>query len=240
MKLLVISDIHSNIDGLEALWQNVQGADEIWCIGDVVDYGPFPAEVIDWLQEKQAVCVRGNHDEKVCKAYRRKETGSDVALLSWAEHNAGQLQERHVRYLEGLPWYRVMERDGCRYGLSHMYERYTYHELQSLYQYRRFWHEELGSPQDPSQQSCLLFGHTHRLGVHWLSATERWLNPGSVSYRRPDDPDKTAHGIVITEGQPVMHRVPYDRRRLWQVTEAIPLQGPERDVAQVFFQEKGW
>ena len=39
-----------------------------------------------------------------------------------------------------------------------------------------------------------------------------WLNPGSASYRRPDDPDKTAHYVTITDGEICLKQIPYDRK----------------------------
>ncbi len=39
-----------------------------------------------------------------------------------------------------------------------------------------------------------------------------WLNPGSASYRRPDDPDKTAHYATITDGEIRLKQIPYDRK----------------------------
>lgn len=57
----------------------------------------------------------------------------------------------------------------------------------------------------------MIFGHTHRQCIHVLDQHMLWLNPGSVSYRRPDDPDKTAHYAVIENGEIRLCQVPYDR-----------------------------
>ena len=51
MKLLIISDIHGNIDALEAVWAADGWADQIYCAGDLTDYGVFPKQVIAWLKE---------------------------------------------------------------------------------------------------------------------------------------------------------------------------------------------
>jgi predicted phosphodiesterase len=60
MKLLVISDIHSNYEALVGV-RHAEEPDEIWCLGDLVDYGPEPAEVVQWVRHHVDHCVLGNH-----------------------------------------------------------------------------------------------------------------------------------------------------------------------------------
>ena len=64
MKRALISDIHSNIESLEAVLADIraQGITEIFCLGDLVGYGPNPREVIDEIS-KCKVCLLGNHDQ---------------------------------------------------------------------------------------------------------------------------------------------------------------------------------
>lgn len=64
MKRALISDIHSNIEALEAVLADIrdQGVSEIYCLGDLVGYGPNPREVIDEVR-KCKVCLLGNHDQ---------------------------------------------------------------------------------------------------------------------------------------------------------------------------------
>ena len=54
----------------------------------------------------------------------------------------------------------------------------------------------------------MVFGHTHRQCVHILGDGMEWLNPGSVSYHRLDDPDKDARYMVITDGSIKMRSLP--------------------------------
>jgi putative phosphoesterase len=60
LKIVIISDIHGNLAALNALPE--RDFDELWCIGDLVDYGPSPHEVVEWVRQQAAVVVRGNHD----------------------------------------------------------------------------------------------------------------------------------------------------------------------------------
>src|SRR5271163_234051 len=61
----IISDIHSNLEALQAVLQDIEGQriSEIYCLGDVVGYGPNPRECIDLVMEKCKVVLLGNHDQ---------------------------------------------------------------------------------------------------------------------------------------------------------------------------------
>ncbi|MBX5489961.1 MAG: metallophosphoesterase family protein [Chloroflexi bacterium] len=62
MRVAVLSDIHSNLAALEAVLADAGAVDAVWCLGDVVGYGPDPNECIERLRELHAVCIVGNHD----------------------------------------------------------------------------------------------------------------------------------------------------------------------------------
>ena len=64
MRFLILSDIHSNLEALEAALQRAQGQyDRIICCGDLVGYGPNPNEVTARIRELGPVVVRGNHEK---------------------------------------------------------------------------------------------------------------------------------------------------------------------------------
>lgn len=62
MRVLLIADIHANFVALEAVVQDAGPVDVIWCLGDVVGYGPRPNECCAWVEEHADVTVVGNHD----------------------------------------------------------------------------------------------------------------------------------------------------------------------------------
>ncbi len=65
MKRALISDIHGNFEALTAVLDDIrqQGISEIFCLGDVIGYGPNPVECLDMVRRKCAVCLLGNHDQ---------------------------------------------------------------------------------------------------------------------------------------------------------------------------------
>lgn len=213
MKILVISDIHSNIYALRAVWERESDADLVVCAGDFVDYGTTPKEVIAWAREHDVRGVCGNHDRHLIDVYR---SGNYRALppeeFKWVHDNCRKLAEEDVAWLESLPEVLELEVDGILYTVRHMYRGYD------VIEHMGAWREYLrGFSQADSEEKRphrLVFGHRHRRCVHCLADDALWLNPGSVSYRRPDDPDKTAHYIVIEDGDIRLCSVEYDRTPL--------------------------
>lgn len=65
MKRALISDIHGNLEALNAVLDDIrqQGISEIYCLGDVIGYGPNPVECLDMVRRKCAMCLLGNHDQ---------------------------------------------------------------------------------------------------------------------------------------------------------------------------------
>ena len=62
MRALIISDIHSSLEALEAVLAVAPQYDAVWNLGDIVGYGPNPNEVVDLARKLGGIVVRGNHD----------------------------------------------------------------------------------------------------------------------------------------------------------------------------------
>src|ERR1041385_8673177 len=64
MRVAVISDIHANYHALEAVLEaiDLESPDEIWCLGDLVGYGPRPNRCCRAVAARASVCLGGNHD----------------------------------------------------------------------------------------------------------------------------------------------------------------------------------
>ena len=63
MKTLVISDVHANLDALNAVLESAGEVESVLCLGDIVGYGPDPNECIERLSTlPNLTCIMGNHD----------------------------------------------------------------------------------------------------------------------------------------------------------------------------------
>lgn len=207
MRILLISDIHANICALEAIEQH-ERFDDVWCCGDLVDFGPFPAEVLQWMQAHHARCVLGNHDAHLLTLTKDAcRCAHDSRAWTWAHHNFEQLTSDMLDYLRSLPRTLTFTADGIAYQMQHQYDE-GYGIVEALSLFDRFWQGEC------APERRMLFGHTHRRCVHLLGEGALWINPGSVSYRKEDDPDKRAHYMIIEDGHIHFGAVSYDRGRL--------------------------
>jgi len=86
VKRAIVSDIHGNLDALESVLSDIadQSIDEIYCLGDVVGYGPQPRECIDRVMEMDA-CILGNHDQGALFAPEGFSAGAEKAIF-WTRH----------------------------------------------------------------------------------------------------------------------------------------------------------
>lgn len=99
---MILSDIHGNIDALQAVLADAAGEyDEIHCLGDLVGYGAAPGEVIAWVRDNTASCVRGNHD-RACNSMDDLEFFNPIARASvmWTHRT---LDENDRAWLASLP-----------------------------------------------------------------------------------------------------------------------------------------
>jgi predicted phosphodiesterase len=84
MQVAVISDIHANFPALTAVLGGIDetGVDEIWCLGDLVGYGPDPDACVAAVNARAAVCLAGNHDMVVTDAIDIAVFASDAGTAA--------------------------------------------------------------------------------------------------------------------------------------------------------------
>ncbi|MCL4534488.1 MAG: metallophosphatase family protein [Bacteroidetes bacterium] len=101
MRVAVIGDVHSNAAAFQAVIDDFGTIDEVWCLGDLVGYGPAPNECIDLLRQMRYLCVAGNHDWAAVERISTRDFNPDAATA--AQWTATQLTQDNRRFLEGLP-----------------------------------------------------------------------------------------------------------------------------------------
>jgi diadenosine tetraphosphatase ApaH/serine/threonine PP2A family protein phosphatase len=228
VKIAIISDLHSNREALDAVFEHIdtqEGLDDIYCLGDVVGYGPEPEYCVDLVRERCELCLMGNHDEALCRDasdFNPHARGAIDFTRQRMQPNwySGSEKKARWKYLKELP-------------LVHTEGRFV------------FVH---GSPRDPVREYVLstdgflnpdklraifdsfegvaVGGHTHHPGVHddelrfhGLNGTDtltldiptgrKWfVNVGSVG--QPRDSDNRACYAVLEDERVTWHRVPYD------------------------------
>jgi diadenosine tetraphosphatase ApaH/serine/threonine PP2A family protein phosphatase len=115
MRYAIFTDIHANLEALEAVLEKIdeiageKPIDQIWFLGDLVGYGPNPNECITTLRERTDVIIAGNHDWAAVGKIDLEDFSS-AARIS-AEWTAEQLTEEHRAFLADLP--ERLELDEC-------------------------------------------------------------------------------------------------------------------------------
>jgi len=225
MRALIISDIHANLEALEAVLAGAPEHDVVWNLGDTVGYAANPNEVIERIHAIKSISIRGNHDRACCSPAENDDF-SPIAdrAVQWTR---GVLTPENLHWLESLPAGPVSP--GAQ-GVSCVHGSPVHED------------EYLVSADDASiafqaaGERITFFGHTHmqvgfasdnhelitlgplyssdedadeyelplRLGIRYL------LNPGSTG--QPRDGDWRAAFAIYDEERAVFtwHRAPYD------------------------------
>ena len=101
MRIGIISDIHANYAALRAVLEQIGELDALWCMGDLVGYGPQPNECIGAMLEYPHLCIPGNHDWGMLGRLEEDDFNRDArAVLEWTRKT---LAPSHIEYLEALP-----------------------------------------------------------------------------------------------------------------------------------------
>jgi len=243
MRTLIISDIHANLPALDAVIEDAGSFGQVWCLGDVVGYGPDPNECIQRIASLPGIrCVKGNHDAAILGDIPVQAFNYEArASLRWLQ---SELHPENKLWLGELP--ERLELEGVT--LAHASPRNPVWEyIMDI----RAAEENMG---EFATRVCLV-GHTHFPCLFQLEAKtpdtirrsllpedkpfsleeKSILNPGSVGQPRDNDP-RAAYLIFDDEDQRwTFRRVPYD---IQQVQERILAAGlPQRHAARL---AAGW
>ena len=249
MKILLISDAHSNIDALRTVEQKEKSWDEVWFLGDMLDFGFFPHETITWMREHNARAVMGNHDYELLNLIdSRKPINPANQATSFAEHNCALLTDEDVEYLRTLKDDLVLEADGVKYYLTHCYfedseqrAKQEFVDFCTCDAFENVWREKVGEPQR-GQKRRILYGHTHQCMILCVRDSTMFVNPGSLSYRVGPDVGycKGSDYMVIEDGEIYLRHTDYETEHLLKLAEDSSLTGFSRQCAFEFFGQERW
>jgi len=224
----LISDIHGNLEALEAVLREIrhQGVDEVWCLGDIVGYGPDPVGCADLVRKNCSLVLMGNHDWALLNSpvgFNTLATAMIYKTKEWMRvtDNSTEDDKNRWNFLSQLPL--SAERDGL--FLVHASPRAELSEyiLPSDVAHDPAKFDEIFSMVD---RLCVV-GHSHvpccitedlelrtikgeGLTVE-LDDRKRIVNIGSVG--QPRDGDNRACFATLNERVVRYTRVPYDYRR---------------------------
>lgn len=201
MKILIISDIHGNIAALNAIREN---ADMVFCLGDMVNYGPYPGECIKKIRGMTDKIVRGNHDHAI-----GNNLGCGCSEKYSELSNAGKgftiatLNNDEKSFLGNLPLTLNLQSAGKRFFFSHASPSGDLHK----YLRPNVKDAEFITESEGITANVVFLGHTHLPMVREINGIT-YINPGSVG--QPRDGIPLASYAVWEDGRIEIKRVSYD------------------------------
>ncbi len=217
MRIAIVSDIHANLQAWNAVWLDLKSlkADRILCLGDMIGYGPNPAEVLEALHASADEMILGNHEAALC-GYLDPVHFNPMAqaCLEWTR---SALSPAAVSWLRDLPLSLAADSFRCAHGDFGRPDQFDYviDPADALASWRAV------------PESLLFVGHSHTPGLFLLGPSgtphridlqdfllepgKRFLvNCGSVGHPRDGDV-RASYCLYDTRQQAVYaRRVPYD------------------------------
>lgn len=218
MRYAILADIHANLAALMAVLDDIEGkggVDEVWCLGDIVGYGPEPAECIKLLRMFNPVCVSGNHDlgaagmldlalfnplaAEVCRWTAEKLNAAELLYLS---ELPAVIKKGDFTLVHGSPRDPAME-----YIISTVIAERNFEAYDTKYCLAGHTHAPVAYRQKDGGVASVVL----KAGIGLVTKEHRIIiNPGAVGQPRDGDP-RASYGIYDSEGQMFrLYRVDYD------------------------------
>ena len=220
MRYLVVADIHSNMEALQAVIRHAAshgGFEKIWCLGDIVGYGPDPGACIDLLRSYPLAAVSGNHDLASIDVLPLDDFNPYAkAAVLWTRE---QLSSEHREYLRDNPLRWEEESATLLHGTPRdpIWEYFLPSVMSNA---------DVAESFQQFSTRCCLVGHSHipflciEEGAQFfglqegqqtlLSGARCVMNPGSVGQPRDGD-SRAAYALYDADAASLTHhRVPYD------------------------------
>ncbi|NDJ51816.1 MAG: metallophosphoesterase family protein [Chloroflexi bacterium] len=234
MRYLIISDIHANLTAFETVLADAGQLgvdyDFVWCLGDVVGYGPDPNECVELLRTLPHLCLAGNHDWAALGRLDIRTFNADARkAVDWTRKT---LTEENLGYLEALPITFVLEDFTLAHGsprepvweyiLDPLIASLNFPHFQTDFCLVGHTHTPIifrvindkgeSEPVTPNYNERTAIGNErHREIVQLKEAdTRQIINPGSIGQPRDSDP-RAAYAMLDTELLTwEFRRIPYD------------------------------
>lgn len=216
-KIAVFSDVHGNLPPFKAVLKDIakRSVDQVFCLGDLVDFAPWPNEVIQLMQTLGIPCLIGNHDERIAFDHpilplAKHGAEERAARLSALTHTKQTITTESRRYLADLPGEFNIELNSAEtiikvlmvHGSLRSNDEYIYEDHPK---------DDLNAMLDQENADVLIMGHTHLPYIRQISDSRLALTCGSVGRSREEVPFATYLLLSVNNGQPYPEivRIPF-------------------------------
>ena len=188
LDIILISDIHSNLEALEAISADIPNL-PIYCIGDFVGYGANPKEVIQWAKEKKVNAVLGNHDYATITGDVKWFHDIAASAINWTSKQIGSTEKK---FLSSFPKINIVKLNKLNMLMVHG------SPTDNLFEYvHPATHEHLFNGYlEKHKVDIVVLGHTH-IPFIWKGKNGTVINPGSVG--QPRSRNTEAQYVILKE-----------------------------------------
>lgn len=242
MRCLIISDIHANLTAFKAVLDDAPDYDFVWCLGDVVGYGPDPNECVELLRSLPHLCLAGNHDWAALGRLDISTFNADARqVVAWTQEH---LTPESREYLEALPTTFVLGDYTLAHGsprepvweyiLDPLIAALNFPHFETAYCLVGHTHLPIAFRQVSAQGDCEALPPDYRQ-PHALNGMRQIVNPGSVGQPRDSNPEAAYAVLDVDRGVWEYRRVGYNIAEMQARMRAHHM--PERLIARL---EHGW
>lgn len=163
MKIAIISDLHSNIEALQACLTKARAmnVEQYVCLGDIVGYGPDPVATLDTVMAlPNVVVIRGNHEEALFTSYYKGLRPHIQSSIDWTRK---QLSKKHLDFLQALPYQEIVSGMTMVHATADQPERWSY-----------LYNTDLAKKCMQTATTSLTFvGHTHQPQIFYETPAKK-------------------------------------------------------------------
>ena len=234
MKIAVISDIHGNMQALEAVVADIkkENCEKIFCLGDLAMAGPQPFETIERIQELEnefdMTIIQGNTDEMIAKCDNQilHLLEQNVPIMARAlESDIVTVTDEQKKYLSELPAQKEIEIDDVKILLVHGSPRKNNENI-----YSNLPDGEIDAMMEGVTADLVLCGHTHVPCGYQLATRQTVVNVGSIGRPFSEIP-QSCYVVLEINGDEflITHKlVPYDVKKASQILEQRGFEGADK------------
>jgi predicted phosphodiesterase len=159
MRFGIISDIHSNLEGLQAALAEAEraGTDSLLCCGDIIGYNADPNDCVDLVREKKVRCIRGNHERGLEDLEEGRVPNMNPVAMDALRYTQETLSDERREWLLSLPEHLIVEDAFYLFhGSPSDPDEYIFDPFEAAYAFK-----SLCSEYPPPANLLCLIGHTH-------------------------------------------------------------------------------
>jgi len=233
MKVAVISDIHGNMQALEAVLADIkaENCEKILCLGDLAMAGPEPKRTVEYIKSMfdngKIEIIQGNTDEMIAnyEKFGGKVKSAFPIMGNALENDAIVLDENLKTFLRTLPEQKELDIDGVKVLLVHGSPRKNDENI-----FPDMPLEKIEEMLENTSADIIFCGHSHIPCGYQTSRKQTVVNDGSVGRPFTENPQACYVVVDFSEGKfEIMHKfVDYDRQKAAEILAKRTFEGAEK------------